>query len=72
MILKPEQVGMGTGVPSHRGVKSSFLSLREVKRRSNLCMRPDCFTTFAMTGNQTFAMAGKMTFAMNDGNEVSP
>ena len=72
MILKPEQVGMGTGVPSHRGVKRSFLSLREVKRRSNLCMRPDCFTTFAMTGNQTFAMAGKMTFAMNGGNEVSP
>ena len=61
MILKPEQVGMGTGVPSHRGVKSSFLSLREVKRRSNLCMRPDCFTTFAMTVNQTDAMAGKMT-----------
>ena len=72
MILKSEQIGMGTGVPSHRGVKSSFLSLREVKRRSNLCMRPDCFTTFAMTGNQTFAMTGNQTGAMNGGNEVLP
>ncbi|PBC74689.1 hypothetical protein SAMN02745108_02532 [Fibrobacter intestinalis] len=71
MILKSEQIGMGTGVPSHRGVKSSFLLLREVKRRSNPCMRPDCFTTFAMTVNQTDAMTGKMTFAMNGGNEVS-